>query len=424
MNENQVKDVILQQNTAFRLKSTKLVRRHKMNELEALKRLPQVLVVSGIRRSGKSTLLKLLAEEYAPDDYYYFHFEHEALLDFKAADFPVFHQLLIETLGERNIFFLDEIQNIPHWEVFVRRLQDQKKKFFITGSNASLLSSELGTRLTGRNISLELFPFSFAEYLDFKKVQLTEKDLAWDENKALIQKHFQVYAQKGGMPEYLVHQEKQILLNAYDDILYRDILLRHPVDIHLLREISLYCLSNCGNLISYNKLKNIFKLGSVNTLQKYIQYLEDCYLLFSLRQYSHSLKKQMIAPKKIYAIDPGLQKMVSFQHSPNLGSNLENIIFLQLRQKHKDLYYYHTQSSREIDFAVREGNQITQLIQVCWEMNNPDTRAREIQALLEAMEETKLKTGVIVTSYQKETIKHRSKTIQLIPAGEFCLFRS
>ena len=240
MNENQVKDVILQQNAAFRLKSTKLIRRHKMNEIEALKKLPQVLVVSGIRRSGKSTLLKLLAEEYTADDYYYFHFEHEALLDFKASDFPVFHQLLIETLGERHTFFLDEIQNIPHWEVFVRRLQDQKKKFFITGSNASLLSSELGTRLTGRNISLELFPFSFAEYLDFKKVHLTEKDLAWDENKALLQKHFQGYAQKGGMPEYLVHQEKQILLNAYDDILYRDILLRHPVDIHLLREISLY----------------------------------------------------------------------------------------------------------------------------------------------------------------------------------------
>ncbi len=384
--------------------------------------LPHAVVVSGVRRCGKSTLLNQVISDLYKDGIYYLNFEDERLIDFAVEDFNDLYEVFLELYGEKNVFFFDEIQNVPKWEVFVRRMQGKGCKFFITGSNASLLSKELGTKLSGRNVSVELFPFSFVEFLSFKGFKLSRNGLPLTTERAALKKYFAEYLKHGGMPEYLKYQDQTLLKRVYEDILYRDIVARYGIkQVKPLRELGLYLLSNIGGTFSYNNLKKVLGLGSMNTIKSYADYLENSYLIFFISKFSYSLKEQFVALRKIYCIDNGLAESIAFQFSRNKGRFLENLVFLELRRKFSEIYYYKTENNLEVDFLVKSDRKDMKLIQVADNLDNDKTRQREINSLVKAMVELKLKTGLILTDDAEEDLKIEGKDINVQPVYKWLL---
>lgn len=378
--------------------------------------LPHTVVISGIRRSGKSTLLNQIIDKFYKKGVYYLNFEDERLVDFKISDFNNLYEAFLEIYGERKAFFFDEIQNVPKWEIFIRRMQDKGHKFFITGSNASLLSRELGTKLTGRHISIKLYPFSFNEFLTLKGYKLSGRTLSYTTERARIKKYFAEYLKHGGMPEYLKYGNAALLKGVYEDILYRDIVARYDIkQVKALRELGLYFLSNIGSLFSYNSLKKTLGLGSMNTVKSYTDFMENSFLVFSLSRFSYSLKQQFVSAKKIYCIDNGLIESVAFQFSKNKGKFLENLVFLELKRREKEIYYYRTANNLEIDFLVKSGRKDIALIQVTDNLENEKTRKREIAALERAMDELKLKTALVLTEDNEQEIRLDAKIITVVP---------
>ena len=384
--------------------------------------LPHAVVVSGVRRSGKSTLLNQIIISFYKKGVYYLNFEDERLVDFNVEDFNHLYEMFLELYGDKKIFFFDEVQNVPQWEVFVRRMQGKGYKFFITGSNASLLSKKLGAKLTGRNVNIELFPFSFMEFLTFKGFHLSKNGLSLTSERAAIKKHFAEYLKHGGMPEYLKYQDTTLLKRVYEGILYRDIVARYGIkQVKPLRELGLYLLSNIGGTFSYNNLKKVLGLGSMNTIKSYADLLENSYLIFLVSRFSYSLKQQFVSLKKIYCIDNGLAEAVAFQFSKNKGKFLENLVFLELRRKFQEIYYYKTTNNLEVDFLIKSGKNDLLLIQVADNLDNEKTRQRELNALIKAMDELKLKTALILTEDTEEEIALEGKTVMVKPIYKWLL---
>jgi predicted AAA+ superfamily ATPase len=362
-------------------------------------KLPFAIILSGIRRCGKSTLLRQVMK--AENGSYYFNFEDPRATGFELSDFQKLDEVFREEYGESDCYFFDEIQNVEKWELFVRTVLDKKKHFLITGSNASLMSIELGTRLTGRHLKYELFPFSYLEFLNF-----TSKKEGADS--------FGEYMRKGGFPEYLKYGKSDILQELFNDIVMRDIVVRHKLrSPKVIKEMALFLLSNVGIEFSYNSLAKAFSLGSTNSAIAFVSYLEDSYLLFTVSKFDYSLKKQAVNPKKIYVIDNGLADVNSVSFSTNRGRMLENCAFLHLRRAGKQVFYF--KGDNECDFLVREKNAITKAIQVCYELNE-DNKKREIDGLTEALEKFGLSEGLILTYDQQDTLEISGKTIAVVPA--------
>ncbi len=415
-----IRTLLIEQQREF-LQKDLGTKRQKLTEITAYKDTPFPVVISGLRRAGKSTLLAQLAHAFYPNNEYFFvNFEDERFLPFTVSDFTKLHELLIELFGNQRVFLLDEIQNIAGWERFVSRMITSGYKFYITGSNASLLSKELGTKLTGRYIPIELFPFSFEEYLRFKETPIPSITRLTTVEKGIAKRAFMGYVKKGGIPQALQYPELPIHKTMYDDILNRDVAARYRItDTKPLRELTFYLLSNISSLISYNKLKELLQLGSVNTVSSYIENLETCWLLFAINRYAFSVKKQQIANKKIYCIDTGLTKSVAFSFSEDKGKFLENTVFLQLRRQHNDdIFYYKTKKDKEVDFYLPKKKTF---IQVSRSITDPRTRQREVQALEESMKEVGGSTGMIITEDEKDTIKIEGRTILILPVYEWLL---
>lgn len=418
MNNELLKEIALEQQQFLQTTPPGL-ERVGLQELKTYFALPQVIIIAGIRRSGKSTLLSQIRHSLAEQGYY-FNFEDERLLDFKIEDFNRLYEVLLELYGERTIFFFDEIQNVVGWERFVRRMQDHGFKFFITGSNASLLSKELGTKLTGRHISYTLYPFSFSEYLLFQGYHLQKNDLLETTKRATIKKYFLEYTQQGGMPEYLTYHNPESLKEVYNNILYRDIIVRYGItETKSLRELTLYLLSNVGVPFSFNNLKKLLGLGSMNTVKSYIEYLENSFLFFTVNLYQDSVKRQIMAPKKVYSIDPAFIDIMGFRFSANQGRVLENLVFIELARRGGDIYYYKTKNNGEVDFVVRQQQKPPAIIQVSWRIDDETTKQRELQNLLVAMEELHLSDSLLLTYDITETIKIDSKTIVIKPVYQW-----
>jgi predicted AAA+ superfamily ATPase len=375
---DQVRALLLEQFEAFWQYDTGIVRTQ-LAKVEQAASLPHAVIVSGLRRAGKSTLLAQMAHKMGQDRFYYLNFEDDRFIDFNAGDFTDLYQALVEVYGLRKTFIIDEIQNIQGWEHFVRRFMDQGFKFFISGSNAALLSRELGTRLTGRYVPFELFPFSFREFLSFRGYPIPSLGRMTTVETAQLRKTLDDYLRLGGIPDALKYPEIPLLRTLYDDVLYRDIATRYRVEaVSALKELAFTIMSNPANLVSFNKLKNRFRLGSVNTIKNYISYLENSWLIFTINIYDYSVKRQQIAPKKIYGIDLGLINAVGFQFSPNTGKLLENLVFLALRQQTDEIFYYTSPESYEVDFYLPDRRQ---LIQVTQQMDNLKTRQLEFRAI-------------------------------------------
>jgi Predicted ATPase (AAA+ superfamily) len=282
-------------------------------------------IITGIRRCGKSTLLlQLLRLDY--QDAIYLNFDDIRLSNFETGDFTRLHRE-IEKRATKVLFF-DEIQIIEGWEKYINQLLREGYKVFITGSNASMPSVELGTHLTGRHLSMELFPFSYSEFIRFKKLNNEESAVA-------------DYLKAGGIPEYIKSGIPTVLNTLVDDILMRDIAVRHSIrDIVSLRQLTAYLITNIGDLVSANKLVGMFDIKSPATFLEYFSFLKDAYLLEFMPLFSHSLKVQARNPKKVYVMDMGLYTENSVSTSDNMGRRLENLIFLHLRRKYKQVFYY------------------------------------------------------------------------------------
>lgn len=357
-------------------------------------------VIAGIRRCGKSTMMRQIANRFY-NKVAYFNFEDSRVFGFEVSDFSK----LDEVIGhEVEAYFYDEIQNVSGWEVFVRQLHERGAKVFVTGSNASLLSRELGTRLTGRYLSHEVFPFSYREYLLYFSFQDTLEN-------------FKKYVQCGGFPEFLRDQNPEILQMLLKDILFRDIAVRYGIkNTHVLMDIALYLVSNIGKEVSFNGLRNNFNVGSPTTVSDYLSWMEDAYLLFYLPRFSWSAKSISKNPKKVYCIDTGFAKSNSLSFSKDEGRLLENLVYLNLRKKFQKLFYF--RERQECDFVVFEGNSCKWLIQVC-DTLHPDYRDREINGLMEAMEFLKMDIGYILTLNQNDQVVINGKTIIIQEVRKF-----
>lgn len=418
MDSRILKELIVEQKKDFE-KKEKFVERTILKEIKQYLNLPHVIIISGLRRSGKSTLLKEIKHRYYEDEnIYYFNFEDERLVNFTLEDFNLLYETFMEIVGKSNIFFFDEIQVVNGWEAFVRRMNDKGYKFFITGSNSSMLSREMGTKLTGRSIAIELYPFSFKECLSYVNVD-TNKTMLLTEDRALIKKEFNEYIDNGGMPEYRIYKNDKTLKDLYENILYRDVIVRYNLsDEKSLKELTHFLFSNYGKEISYNNLKSMLNLGSINTVKHYTNYLENSYLIFTIPKYDESLKKQIYSKKKVYVIDMGLINLISFKFSKNSGRILENIVFLELKRKNKDIFYHKEKS--ECDFIIKDKLKIVQAIQVTQNLDD-DNKSREIAGLLEACNRYKLKEGMILTYDQEEDLIVDGKKIVVKPVWKWLL---
>ena len=385
---------------------------------------PNIIILSGIRRSGKSTIQRVLQLELLKINNcsdYYFNFDDERLVKFQLSDFQTLLEVFIELFGDQPRFYFDEIQNIEGWERFVRRLYEKGKKIYITGSNARLLSKELGTHLTGRHIQLEVFPLSFFEIVRHRYPEAFSKKALSTTDVGMILHHFSNYSKNGGIPEYVEFEKIEYLKDLLEGILYRDIIVRYKIqDEKALRETVYYLASNIGKEFSYTNLAKTVGVSSPHTIANYCDYLEQCYLCFFICRYSHSLQKQIQSNKKCYMIDPALIRITGFRVSDDRGRILENIVFLHLRMNRKEIYFH--KDKKECDFVVREGNRIVQAVQVTTGLSNPEVKKREIEGLFEAMRAYDLQEGIILTENESDTIEMEGFRVSVMPIWKWLLF--
>lgn len=379
----------------------------------------EITVISGVRRCGKSTLLHEIRSKNTEKDYY-FNFDDERLINFKVDDFQLLYEVFIELFGKQTTFYFDEIQNVAGWERFVRRLYDYKNKVYVTGSNASMLSRELGTHLTGRYFQRELFPFSFTEYLKFRGRAIPQKPFFSTEEKVQLHSDFLIYFRKGGFPAYLQTGNSQYLKSLYESILYRDVMVRNDLTNEKeILELVYYLACNTSKLFSYNSLTKVIGVKNATTVKNYLGFLENTYLLFLVNKYDLSVKKQIHNPKKIYYIDLGIVRELGFHHSEDNGRLLENLVFIELKRRGREVYY-HSQK-HECDFVIKEKNQIVEAIQVSWSVYNQPTREREINGLVEALTNYKLKEGLILTDDEEDEITVNDYKIKVMPTWKWLL---
>lgn len=377
------------------------LKRHQLDKVPDLT--SHALIISGIRRCGKSTLLhQLLKEKYR--DAFYLNFEDPRLYDLELNDFTRLDELITEG-GSTSLYF-DEIQVVEGWERYVRQKLDEGYKTIITGSNASLLSSELGTKLTGRHITKELFPFSWKEFCEFRSAESSEESVL-------------NYMEIGGFPEYVKSENDDILHQLFEDILVRDISVRYGVrDVKTLQRLALYLISNVGNLVTGNKMRSLFGIGATSTVMEYFSYLEQTWLLHFIPKFSYSVRKQSINPRKVYAIDTGLVNVNSKSFSGDYGRILENLVYLHLRRKYKEIYYFSEKG--ECDFIAVEKGEPTEIVQVCYELN-PDNLDRELNGLFEALDFFEKEKGFIITQNQTDRFERNGKVAEVVPCHQYFL---
>ena len=411
MDKEKIRQMLLEQN---KLHANDIIKRAIKKKILNYSDDPFIIIITGIRRSGKSTILFDLKNDFK--NAYYVNFDDDRLINFKVEDFQVLYELLIELFGDRKIFLFDEIQNVVGWERFVRRLHNNRKKVYITGSNATMLSKELGTHLTGRHIAFSLFPFSFKEFLTFNKHKINNLTTS---EKSKLKRLFNQYLKKGGFPEYLKTEKKEYLKFVYENILYKDIITRYNIkNEKALKEVVYFAISNIGKEISFNQLKKLTGLTSATTVKEYFSYLENAFLLFLIPRYDSSLKKQIYYNKKVYLIDTDFVDILGFRTSKDYGRLLENLVFIELKRRNKEIYFH--KNNKECDFVIKKANKIIKAIQVTKELNDKN-QEREIQGLLEAMKIHKLKTGLILTDDQEKEFRIKKKRIIVKPIWKWLI---
>lgn len=386
----------------------------------------EILILKGVRRSGKSTLLlneikRIIAAGHDIRNVLYVNFEDPRFIGHLTIELM---ELIKETYLEfmapegKPFFFFDEVQNLSGWEKWIlKEYATKAAHLYVTGSSSSLLSREIGTALSGRYLDITVFPLSFREFLSFNGISIRTKTDRLSK-KTELNRAFREFISQGGFPKLveLADQESQrdLLKNYFDSILLRDIVARHNLtNYRALEEMAGFLLANTSSPSSTNKLKNLVGI-SFEKARDYSAMLEDACLIFQLHRFSWSLKKQLTNVRKFYAIDTGLANRVSFQVGSRQGQNLENIIFLELIRRGCEIYYYKTKNEHEVDFLVKEGQEVTELIQVSATIREEQTRKREFTALESASNELKQTPKcVVLTMDRSETVQWQGISIEV-----------
>ena len=412
-----LKQIILEQQEILHAQNKRYVQRYIADEWLQTS---EILIISGIRRCGKSVLMQQIRDRLVEKDFF-FNFDDERLANFKLDDFQKLQECFVELFGEQHTYYFDEIQNIEGWERFVRRLYNAGNKIIITGSNARMLSRELGTHLTGRYIQVEIYPFSFQEYLVMNEIPVNAKTLYTTTGRATMVKSFVKYMECGGFPKFLQDGSVSYLTSLYESIIYRDILTRNGLTNEKeMLEMMFYLASNATKRVTYSSLGKVVGIQHPDTIKNYLEYIQQTYLISQLFRYAPSVKKQMMSPKKIYFVDNAIIKRIGFNATENNGVFLENLVFIELKRRGWDVYYY--ADKKECDFIVRKGLHISDAYQVTLKMDSPQTREREIAGVREAMQAYSLSKGYILTFEGKETINFDDGTIvEVIPVWEWIL---
>lgn len=405
------------------LVSKKYIFREKLNSVKKFVESDLIKVITGPRRTGKSVAAFLLLKE---KNFAYLNFDDENLLKVKNYDEIV--KAIFEVYSENKYLFFDEIQNLKNWEIFVNKLQRRGYNLVLTGSNAKLLSKELGTVLTGRYIPIEIFPFSFKEFLSAKGLEIKKEEINVPEIQGRILNNLNEYIRIGGFPEVVVKDlEAKIYLETLSNsILFKDVVKRYNVRFsQKIYDLNNYLNNNFSSEFSFSKLKNILEFNSTVTLQNYLGYLEEAFLVFVLNRFSFKMKEQIKTPKKIYLIDSGFCSQVLQRLSQDFGKIMENLVFVEiLRRGYKqdrDVFFYKTKNNKEIDFLLKKGIGIEQLIQVCYRIDEIKTKERECGALIEAGKDLNCSNLLIITWDKEIEEIIYGKKIKFIPLWKWLL---
>jgi len=382
-----------------------------------------VKVITGIRRSGKSVLSLLLLKDMK---FGYVNFDEKTLLMEKNPEKIL--SAVKEIYGDVKILLLDEIQNLDGWELWVNSLCRRDYNLIVTGSNARLLSKELATHLTGRYLEFEVFPFSFREYLRWKDFDLENMEYI-EEKQGKLKHELRKYLLRGGFPELIVKElDESYLRTLFYAIIYKDVVerwnIRYP---RRIEDLSRYLVANAPMLYTFTKLRKILNFRSTLTVENYTAYIKEAYLIFSLEQFSFKLKERLKAPRKCYAIDTGLINAISSKFIDELGRLIENAVFLELRRRglieNRDIFYYRDSRGGEVDFLVKNGLKVRELIQVCYNLEDFSTRERELKSLVKASKELNCKNLSVITWDYSGEEEFKGKKIRFIPLWKWLLYK-
>jgi len=398
--------------------------------------LNKIVSVVGVRRSGKSTILKQvigrLVGKTRKEDTLLVNLEERRWLrldlNFLNRVYESYKEIIKPT--NKPYIFLDEIQKLDEWERFVRSLNEKKEaNVVITGSSSKLMSKELSSLLTGRTLDIEIFPLSFREYLGFRGINTqTEKDTLFSASE--IKSHFREYLEFGGFPEIVLTKDAaykhEILWKYFEDIISKDTVerfkIRNPEKIEVLAK---YYLTNISALHTFNSISRFLK-APVETISRYSNNLETSRLIFFLKRFSFSVKEQENSPRKVYSIDHGLSNAIGFKFTEGLGKIAENIVFLELlrrgtKSKDMSMFYWKDSSGKEVDFIIKSGVKIAALIQVCWNLDDENTKKRELRSLLKASKKLKCKNLLVITEHLEDKEKVNGNEIIYKPLWKWLL---
>lgn len=379
--------------------------RQTVYDFDELLQSPNIKLLTGPRRVGKSTqaILMLRGKNFA-----YLNFDDNELL--KNWDESLAEKILAEVYPNYEYLLLDEVQNVDGWDVWVSKLFRRGVNLVITGSNANMLSGEMASVLTGRYLEIKMLPFSFEETSRFVGADFSRDD----------------YLKNGGYPETLSQRAitQTYLQTLFDSVLYKDVVQRHKIrNVTDLNNVATFLLSNFTGTFSYNDVADDLGFSSVSTTKKFMDYLHEPFLFYYLDRYNNKLKLMKKAPRKVYVVDNGFVSSKAFNLSENLGKLLENQVFVELVHRgydtEKSLFYYHSRNDKETDFVVREGNKVTGLIQVCYDMSKEKTEKREVDSLVECAQELNCDNLTIVTWNEERLIDKKGYTIKVVPVEKF-----
>ena len=377
-----------------------------------------IKLITGPRRVGKSTQALLMLRD---KNFAYLNFDSQQLLD--AWDANLVMRMLDDVYPGYEYLLLDEVQNLNAWDLWVSELYRQGKNLVITGSNAKMLSSEMATALTGKYLKVEMLPFSLEEFFDWNKLDLRKLNSEQMTDASALMDD---YMRNGGYPEVVASRQltRTYLDTLFDSIVWKDVAKRHNVrNITDLNDLALYLVSNFCNPVSANELTEELGFSSVNTTKKFMDYLHEPYLFYYLPRYNNKLKLMKKAPRKVYVVDNGFVAAKAFSLSDNLGRLLENQVFVELLRRgydpDKTMFYYRSRNDKEVDFVLRKGTHIDQLVQVCYDLSSPKTEKREVDSLTECATELKCSNLVIVTNYEERTIEKDGYRINVVPVAKW-----
>ena len=406
-----------------RLLSLPYIERTKEKDALKLVSSDLIKVILGPRRAGKSVFALMLLKD---QSFAYFNFDDESFPGEEGIDLDELMTELKLAYGETKYILFDEIQNLPKWELFVNRLHRAGYNLVLTGSNASLLSKELATHLTGRHIPIEILPFNFTEVLKAKQYEISADKLSLPDEKAKLLGYMTQYMTNGGYPEVVTKgvDPRGYLDVLFDAVLFKDVVKRHKVRFsEQIDNLGSYLINNVSSQYGPKKLANVLGFKSQVTLENYLGYLTEAYLVFPLKRHSTKVGIRLRSSKKTYVVDNGFVTAKAVQHSPNSGKLMENLVFTELvkkgNQPNRELFYYKTRNDREIDFVIKKGYEVVELIQVCYDLTNSDVEEREVKALLEASKELNVVKLTVLTWNERREVEKDGMSIQFVPLWEW-----